>query len=96
MPGSRRREVQNLVPFFLQAAVWLRRFAPDLPIAFGVSPFTTDAELTRRAARAAATARFWGTRGRVEDGALVAEGSDVALSARARVAALRAARRASR
>ncbi len=75
MPGARRREVQNLVPFFLQAAVWMRRFAPDLPIAFGVSPFTTDAELAAALARGG-DPRFWGTRGEVVDGALVAEGSD--------------------
>jgi lipid A disaccharide synthetase len=64
------------VPFFLQAALWLRRFAPDLPVAFGVSPFTTDDELTA-ALRTGGDRRFWGTRGRVEDGALIAEGSDV-------------------
>jgi lipid A disaccharide synthetase len=74
MPGARRREVQNLVPFFLQTAVWLRRFAPGLPISFGVSPFTTDAELSAALA-GGGDPRFWGTAGRVDDGALVADGS---------------------
>jgi hypothetical protein len=74
MPGTRRREVDNLVPFFLQVALWLRRFSPGLPVAFGVSPFTTDAELDA-ALRRGGDPRFWGARGRLEGGALVAEGS---------------------
>jgi lipid-A-disaccharide synthase len=74
MPGTRRREVENLVPFYLQVAVWLRRLWPSLPVAFGISPFTTDAELTAVLARGG-DPRFWGTRGTLENGALVAEGS---------------------
>jgi hypothetical protein len=74
MPGTRRREVANLTPFFLQAAVWLRRFAPSVPIAFGLSPFTTDDEV-RAALERGGDARFWGVRGRVEDGAVVPDGS---------------------
>jgi lipid-A-disaccharide synthase len=70
MPGARRREIANLVPFFLQAALWLRRFAPGVPVAFGVSPFTTDAELADALARGG-DPRFWGARGRVVDGAIV-------------------------
>ncbi|MDE2573503.1 MAG: hypothetical protein KGM44_13395 [bacterium] len=41
MPGSRREEVANLVPFFLRAAVEMRRLAPELPIGFALAPFTT-------------------------------------------------------
>jgi hypothetical protein len=75
MPGTRRREISNLVPFFLAVALWLRRFETGLPVAFGVSPFTSDAELAD-ALSVGGDARFWGARGRVLDGAIVAEGSD--------------------
>jgi hypothetical protein len=74
MPGTRRREIANLVPFFLQVALWLRRFEPNVPVAFGLSPFTTDAELNDALA-AGGDPRFWGARGRVLDGAIVAEPS---------------------
>ena len=67
MPGSRRLEIANLVPFFLQAAVRLRALVPDVPIAFGISPFTELGELERALARGG-DPRFWGTRGRVVDG----------------------------
>jgi len=42
MPGSRRREIAHLLPFFATVAVHLRRLRPDLPIAFGLSPFTKN------------------------------------------------------
>jgi lipid A disaccharide synthetase len=74
MPGTRRREIANLVPFFLATAVWLRRFVPDLPIAFGLSPFTSDAEL-EEALRGGGDPRFWGSRGRLVDGAIAEEAS---------------------
>lgn len=75
MPGTRRREIANLVPFFLQTAIWLQRFVPEAKIAFGLSPFTTDDEL-QRALLAGGDPRFWGARGRLEDGAIVsADGS---------------------
>lgn len=45
MPGSRDYEVANLVPFFFTAALALRREDPNLPIAFGISPFTSIEEL---------------------------------------------------
>jgi hypothetical protein len=75
MPGTRRREIANLIPFFLQVAVWLRRFAPGVPIAFGLSPFTTDAEVAS-ALESGGDPRFWGARGRVESGAIAAGASD--------------------
>jgi lipid-A-disaccharide synthase len=40
MPGSRTYEVENLIPFYFTAAVYILRENPNLPIAFGISPFT--------------------------------------------------------
>lgn len=40
MPGSRRYEIEQLVPFFFTAALEMHREDPSLPIAFGISPFT--------------------------------------------------------
>ncbi|GAC1413706.1 MAG: hypothetical protein NVSMB64_23960 [Candidatus Velthaea sp.] len=46
LPGSRKYEVANAYPMFLAVAIALReRLGPGVPIAFGCSPFTTDAEL---------------------------------------------------
>jgi len=50
MPGSRRSEVQHLIPFFFTAALAMRREDPSLPIAFGISPFTR-LEAVREAGR---------------------------------------------
>jgi lipid-A-disaccharide synthase len=75
MPGTRRREVANLVPFFLQTAIWLRRFAPGVRVAFGLSPFTNDDEL-RRALAQGGDPRFWGSRGTLDSDAIVASGGE--------------------
>lgn len=40
MPGSRRFEVEQMIPFFFTSALRMRREVPALPIAFGISPFT--------------------------------------------------------
>lgn len=40
MPGSRRFEVEQMIPFYFTSALRLRREDPSLPIAFGISPFT--------------------------------------------------------
>jgi hypothetical protein len=67
MPGARKHEISNLVPFFLQAVLRLRALAPELPVAFGISPFTSVDEL----ARALATGghkKVWGARGSVLEG----------------------------
>lgn len=64
MPGSRRHEVRHLVPFFFAAALAIRREAPRVPIAFGISPFTAIAEL-REAIEAGGDARFYARRGKV-------------------------------
>jgi hypothetical protein len=40
MPGSRRFEVEQMIPFFFTAALRMHRERPTLRIAFGISPFT--------------------------------------------------------
>ncbi|MDP9111521.1 MAG: hypothetical protein M3M96_07815, partial [Candidatus Eremiobacteraeota bacterium] len=47
MPGSRGYEVENLIPFFFTMAMRMLRERPDLPLAFGISPFTPVAEVAR-------------------------------------------------
>lgn len=68
MPGSRPHEIANLVPFFFTTALCILREAPQVPIAFGISPFTPNAQL-RAAIEAGADPRMWSQRGRlVEEG----------------------------
>jgi hypothetical protein len=76
MPGTRRHEIANLVPMFLQMAVRLRESRPDLPVAFAVAPFTRDDEIARALARGGEFRNVWGARGRV-----VAQGTGIALEA---------------
>jgi lipid-A-disaccharide synthase len=64
MPGTRKHEVANLIPFFLEACVRLRALAPDLPVAFGISPFTSVDEV-RRALERGGHPNVWGSRGTV-------------------------------
>jgi len=64
MPGSRRLEILHAFPFFVQMAVRLRAARTDLPIAFAVSPFTSEDELARSLA-AGGHRNAWGARGRV-------------------------------
>lgn len=40
MPGSRRFEVEQMIPFFFTCALRMRREQPSLAIAFGIAPFT--------------------------------------------------------
>ncbi|MBV8356228.1 MAG: hypothetical protein JO101_12960 [Candidatus Eremiobacteraeota bacterium] len=47
MPGSRRAEVANMVPFYFAVAVRLRSLDPGIPIVFGLSPFTLLDEVAR-------------------------------------------------
>ncbi|MDQ2871801.1 MAG: hypothetical protein M3R35_01585 [Candidatus Eremiobacteraeota bacterium] len=69
MPGSRRYEVEHLIPFFLTAALRMTAESPSLPIAFGISPFTS-LEAVRRAVEAGGHPRIWAQKGRlIEDGA---------------------------
>src|SRR5579884_388612 len=62
MPGSRRYEIEQLVPFFFTCALRMRREAPDVPIAFGISPFT-PIEAVRRAIQAGGDPRVFAQRG---------------------------------
>jgi len=64
MPGARRNEVASLIPFFLAVAVRLRALAPDLPVAFGISPFTEESEI-ERALAGGGHPDVWGKRGRL-------------------------------
>lgn len=68
MPGSRDYEVDNLIPFFFTMAVRIARERPDIPIAFGLSPFTPLADV-RAAIERGGDPRVWAQRG-----ALVEEG----------------------
>ena len=45
MPGSRGYEVANLIPFFFTVALRMLRELPEVPIAFGLSPFTPLADV---------------------------------------------------
>jgi lipid-A-disaccharide synthase len=67
MPGARKHEIAHLVPFFLQVATRLRALAPELPIAFAISPFTSKEELVQALA-GGAHPNWWATRGTVVDG----------------------------
>ncbi|MFY9779748.1 MAG: hypothetical protein WAJ85_04470, partial [Candidatus Baltobacteraceae bacterium] len=64
LPGTRRHEVANLVPFFLQTALQLRALDPALNVAFAISPFTPVDEL-ERALATGGHPNVWGARGRV-------------------------------
>ncbi|TAM87349.1 hypothetical protein EPN42_11450 [bacterium] len=72
LPGSRREEVAHLVPFFLRAAVELRRLAPELPVGFALSPFTSRRDV-EAALRTGGDPLVYGSRGRVEDGEFTLE-----------------------
>jgi lipid-A-disaccharide synthase len=61
LPGSRKHEVANLYSFFVAVALQLRLRLPNVRIAFGRSPFTTDAEL-RAALASGGDPRAYGTR----------------------------------
>jgi lipid-A-disaccharide synthase len=67
LPGSRKHEVANLFPLFVSIAIALRWRLGDVPIAFGRSPFTTDAELDA-ALRGAGDPRAYGTPAALVDG----------------------------
>jgi hypothetical protein len=67
LPGSRKHEVANVYSLFLAVAVALRRRLGDVPIAFGRSPFTTDAELDA-ALRAGGDPRAYGRKAELAEG----------------------------
>lgn len=62
MPGSRRHEVEQLIPFFFAMALRIHRERPDIPVAFGISPFTS-LEDVGRAVVAGGDARMFATAG---------------------------------
>ena len=68
MPGSRRYEVEQLIPFFFTAALALHRSDPALPIAFGISPFT-QLSAVRAAVEAGGDPRVFAQRGTVTEDA---------------------------
>lgn len=77
MPGTRRNEIANMVPFFLQTALHVRALRPDVPVAFALSPFTTRDEL-ERALATGGHRNVWGARGH-----LVASHGGIGLQAEA-------------
>ncbi|MDQ2681780.1 MAG: hypothetical protein M3Y21_12305 [Candidatus Eremiobacteraeota bacterium] len=64
MPGSRRHEIEQLIPFFFTAALAMRERSRDLPIAFGLSPFTSLVAV-RAAIEAGGHPRMYAQRGRL-------------------------------
>jgi lipid-A-disaccharide synthase len=66
MPGSRGYEIEHLVPFFFTAALTIARERPEIPLAFGVSPFTSVPEL-RSAIERGGDARVYAKRGRLAE-----------------------------
>lgn len=66
MPGSRRYEVQHLIPFFFTAALAMRRLDPSIPVAFGISPFT-PLSAVRAAVEAGGDPRVFAARGTVKE-----------------------------
>lgn len=64
MPGSRRYEIEQLIPFFFTAALALRKEEPGLPVAFGISPFT-QLDAVRAAVEAGGDRRVFAQRGTV-------------------------------
>jgi len=75
LPGSRKHEVANLYSLFVAVAVALRRRLGDVPIAFGRSPFTTDAELDA-ALRAGGDPRAYGRKAELADGGAAIRSGD--------------------
>ena len=63
MPGSRGYEIDNLIPFFFTVALRIARERPELPITFGISPFTPFAQVSA-AIEAGGLAHMWAERGR--------------------------------
>ena len=77
MPGSRRLEIANLVPFFLRVALRVRETEPEIPIAFALSPFTTVDEIESALAKGGLPT-VYGARGHVaeRDGILFLQNED--------------------
>jgi hypothetical protein len=91
MPGSRKHEIEQIVPLYVRVALQLRRRLPGVPLAFARSPFTTDAELAAALLRGGVR-EIYGYPAQLEPGggAILAGGERFPLVA----AAMRAARHA--
>ena len=77
MPGSRSYEVENLIPFYFTAALRVLRERPEVPVAFGLSPFTS-LEQVRVAIERGGDPRVFAQRGRlvIESGRTYLESLD--------------------
>jgi lipid A disaccharide synthetase len=77
MPGSRRAEIANLVPFFLRVALRIRETDPEIPIAFALSPFTTTEEVAQALAKGGLPT-VYGARGHIaeRDGIMFLQSED--------------------
>ncbi len=64
LPGSRSYEVEHMIPFFFTAALQMRSEQPSLPIAFGISPFTS-LDAVQKAVEAGGDPRVWSKKGRL-------------------------------
>jgi hypothetical protein len=86
MPGSRSYEIDNLVPFYFTAALRIKRERPEIPIAFGLSPFTPREQVAAAVERGG-DPRVFAQRGRLveENGCAALE----SLDARVRIPVLR-------
>lgn len=80
MPGSRRYEVEHLVPFFFTAALRMRARHPDVAIAFALAPFTELRDIGRAVA-AGGDPRVYARKGRltVANGQAYLESADGAV-----------------
>jgi len=77
MPGSRKYEVQHLLPFFFTAALRMHASKPNIPIAFALAPFTALPEVAR-AISSGGDPRVYARKGRltVEGGRAYLEAPD--------------------
>jgi hypothetical protein len=64
MPGARPHEVAHLFPLFFTAALKVLQERPEIPIAFGLSPFTSPLQM-RTAIERGGDPRVFAQRGRV-------------------------------
>lgn len=95
MPGSRSYEVENLIPFYFTAALRVLRERPEVPVAFGLSPFTS-LEQVRVAIERGGDPRVFAQRGRlaIEGGRTYLESLDGEVRIPVLFNALAAAKRA--
>jgi hypothetical protein len=88
-PGSRKNEIEQILPMFVRVALQVRRRLPNVPIAFARSPFGGDEEIARALA-AGGRREAYGARAELASDAIEIEGERFPLVG----AAMRAARSA--